>query len=153
MEIRVVNFRRGPFKNVAAFFDVVLDNALVVRGNALKQRNDGKYYYQTKGIARIGKDKQPALNDEGFAIYDNVVDLYTEKSGEEWKPTQAAWDIRDQILAAALEILQSDPAQENAGRGSAQSKGKAKVAAGSKANTAKSVEGIEDEDNDNDLPF
>lgn len=142
MDIRVSNFKKGPFGKALAVFDVVLDNALVIKGQTLKQKNDGSGYFLSSFFdkPRLDKDKQPVLKN-GKAMWDSPLDLYaTEDANGEYKITAEGWNARDEIIRQATELL-----------GSAAPSAPRKAKAGQAA--ASTVVNAEFSDNEDDLPF
>jgi hypothetical protein len=164
MEVRIANLRRGEWGSALAFFDVVLDDALVVRGYMLgKSKAAGKWYFRPPSKLRTEKGTgKPMKDDNGYDIYDPTVDLWGAKKDGKFSPTQAAWDIRDEILRQAIEEYESaSEAPKQTGRGGAKTPRNTAAPAptATRAGTTTKVETgtgdgeFEDDPPDDDLPF
>lgn len=170
MDLKVMNYRVGPWGNALMMFDLVIDEALVLRGLALKEKKDGSgNYVQFPSKARTKSKEGDTLTfekgDDGYTIYDQIVDLYFVKEGESRKATEAAWAAKAEITEAA-EAVYAKAKTSGDGRGASGksgAKGGAAKAAPKKAATAKSaasksgtqpnVEGSDGDGEDDDLPF
>jgi len=95
-----------------------------VRGCWLKQKSDGSgNYVSFPSKLRVTKEGEAAVDDNGYKIYDNIVDLYLEKGANPEKPdgrapTQAAWGFRKWLIEEATKAYQSLSSSES-GRGTA----------------------------------
>lgn len=154
MNIRVTNMRPVTYGNLLAYFDLAIEDALVVKGMTFKRKtDDSAYYVQFPAKARMVKGTQEiAVDEKGFKIYDNDVDLFLEKNAQDkYTPSKAAWAVKDEILAQATEAYESSAG----GRGTAAPKAKSTAKVGKAA--ARTVESDTtddaDEDEDSDLPF
>lgn len=93
-----------------------------VRGCWLKQKSDGSgNYVSFPSKLRVTKEGEAAVDDNGYKIYDNIVDLYLEKGANPDKPdgrapTQAAWGFRKWLIDEATKAHQQLSASES-GRG------------------------------------
>jgi hypothetical protein len=143
MDIRVSNFKKGPFGKALAVFDVVLDNALVIKGQTLKQKNDQTGYFLSSFFDKPRKDKEgnPVMKN-GKPVWDSPLDLYgAEDASGDYKIVAEAWTAREEILRQATELL------GNAAPSAPRTKGKAGAVAASAVVDAKFT------DDESDLPF
>lgn len=128
--VKVDRMRPGG-GNALAFFNLLLgyktDNGFVplleARDFVLKRKNDGSsLYYQAPSKPRI-RQGEHVVDDRGYKVYDNIIDLYGEKGAgqdkEKWSPTKAAFALRKHILDQAEKALKAMN-EENMGRGSAE---------------------------------
>lgn len=149
MNISITNFKKGPFGKVLAFFDVVLDDTFVIRGFALKEKNDGtSLYYQAPSKLRLDKDKNPVKNAAGYDVYDSYFDMHGAMNGEKYEPTEQGWDGRKTIIELAT--IEFKSAAAPSGRGT---KAPAKAKATATAATASKTEDAGEDAEDDDLPF
>lgn len=158
MDVRVANFRKGPWGTALAFFDVVFDETIIARGFVLRQsKKDDKFYWQPPSKVRLEKgSNKPAKDDKGYDIYDPIVDLWGEKKDGKFTPTESAWEARDAIIQQAVEQYEASTgdAPSTKGRGGAKGAAKAAPAKERPAAAASKVEGGDGEyDEDDDLPF
>jgi len=150
MDIRIGNISKGPFGKVLAFFDVVLDDTIVLKGFALKLKNDGtKYYYQAPAKKRLDKDGK-AVQKDGYDVWDAHVDMYGEEVDGKYSFTEAAWAFRTKVIELAVEAFEA--ADAPSGRG-AKSAPKAKATAKAAAATSTEDGNDDPEGTDDDLPF
>jgi hypothetical protein len=159
MELRLTNLRHGPFGSVLGFADLVLDEVLVVRGIALKQKSDGSdYYVQFPASKRIDRKTGETVQKNGYDVWDNHVDLALEQRDEKWTPTTAAFEIRKEIIALLLDAFlgagSESPVSQSARGGASKPAAKANrtPAKTSARPTARRTDDATDGDED-DLPF
>lgn len=130
-----------------------------VRGCWLKQKNDGSANFVSfPSKQRLTKEGEAAIDENGYKIYDNIVDMFMEKGANPEKPdvrspTKAAWGFRKWLIDEATKAYE-EMAKSDAGRGAAKpavtkSAGAKKPAA---APTAVADE-FEDENDDAAFPF
>lgn len=145
MQLEVINFRPYTGGGALGFFDVAIDRTFVVRGFALKRKNDGSaYYWQAPSKART-KGGEIQKDEKGFTIYDAHFDLFGERDGEgNYKPTKEAFEGRKQLIELAVESWQASQ-NASSGRGAA-------VRKEAPAAVPTAVEGATEAEDD-DLPF
>lgn len=164
MDVRIANFRKWENKSVLAFFDVVFDDALVVRGFVLAKSKEGKYYWRPPSKARVEKGTGNIVKDEkGYDVYDPIADLWGARKEGKFEPTEGAWELRQAIIDQAVSIYENGTGEESGkGRGgskSAKASQPAKTTTTTKPATATTKvdtgdgENAEDGDVDDDLPF
>jgi len=149
----VTNFRKWEGSGTFGFFDINIDDVFVVRGCALKRKRDGGYFWTGPSKPRQKKvqavvDGQTVtayvavLDDKNYPVYDAAFDLFTQKNASgDFKPTKAAFDVKDAVLAQAVAAYQGS-ATATAGIGVRQAP----------AEVAQAVEGATGVADD-DLPF
>jgi hypothetical protein len=92
--------------------DSTFVGVMEVRGCWLKQKSDGSgNYVSFPSKLRITREGEAAVDDNGYKIYDNIVDLYMEKGANPQKPdgkapTQAAWGFRKWLIEEATNVYQ-----------------------------------------------
>jgi hypothetical protein len=153
LAVKVVNFRRGPYGAIQAFFDVEIgleDNgdfqpAFQLRGYALLAKNAGGYWVRPAGKPRL-KDGEPVTDDKGFKVYDNHYDVALEQGrGGAWGPSKLGRKLKDAIVAQATALLEEGAAPKPK---AAASRGGAVSTTGGKARGTPLPPADED-----DLPF
>jgi hypothetical protein len=81
-----------------------------VRGCWLKQKNDGSgNYVSFPSKQRFTRDGEAVKDDNGYNVYDNIVDLYLELGANPDKadkraPTKAAWAFRKWLIDEATKM-------------------------------------------------
>jgi hypothetical protein len=130
-----------------------------VRGCWLKQKSDGSgNFVSFPSKLRVTKEGEAAVDDNGYKIYDNIVDLYLEKGANPDKPegrapTQAAWGFRKWLIDEATTAYKALSSAE-AGRGTqAPSKPQARPAPKPAAAPTAVDDSYVDEDDDSAFPF
>ena len=134
-----------------------------VRGCWLKQKSDGSgNYVSFPSKLRVTKEGEAAVDDNGYKIYDNIVDMYLEKGANPEKPdtrapTQAAWGFRKWLIQEATTAYQQLSSSES-GRGaakpaSAPSRAAAKPAPKPAAAPTAVADDYADDDDDSAFPF
>lgn len=173
LKFKLHNFRPGGQHSVmgcdvAVGYETNSDfvGVLDLRGIWLKRKKDGSGYFVSFPAKQRMKDGQPVMKN-GYAVYDNHIDLYMEQGANPEKPdqrgiTEASWNFRSWLIDEMVKASESMDAPQ-AGRGapkgkpsappakaSAPAKGPAKPAARPAPATA-----VEDEEYDEDggLPF
>lgn len=153
---KVVNFRKNAGEGPLGYFDILLGNSddgeftplLTLKGAALRRAaSTGKLFLAPPSKQRMDrKTNSPALNPTtGKPIYDPHYSIYEEKTGDKIRPTKAAYQLQDQIVAQA-EALYNGLAAGDAGRGAPRpEKPMAKV--------AKTAPVAASNDDDDALPF
>jgi hypothetical protein len=136
-----------------------------VRGCWLKQKADGSgNFVSFPSKQRISKEGEAVIDDNGYKVYDNIVDLYMEKGANPDKPdvrspTSAAWNFRKWLIDEATSAYNQLDRSE-AGRGETAPTTKTAKAAGA-TTTAKRpaaaptalADSFEDEESDDAFPF
>lgn len=117
MQLEVINFRPYTKGATLGFFDIAIDQTFVVRGFALKRKNDGTgYYWQAPSKKRL-KNGQPVKDDKGFDVYDAHFDLYGEKDGDgNYKVAKTAFEGRTELINLAVAAYSASQTAES-GRG------------------------------------
>lgn len=132
-----------------------------VRGCWLKQKSDGSgNYVSFPSKQRLTKEGEAVMDDNGYKVYDNIVDLFMEKGANPEKPdtrspTQAAWGFRKWLIDEATKAYQSLSSAEG-GAGAPKKAAPAKAAAGAKKPAAAPTavaDDYQDEDDDTAFPF
>lgn len=134
-----------------------------VRGCWLKQKKDGSgNFVSFPSKLRVSKEGEAVIDDNGYKVYDNIVDLHMALGANPEKPdtrspTQAAWGFRKWLIDEATRAYESLNASEG-GRGAAKPKAAAaKPAAKAAAKPAAAATAVadeyQDEDDDSAFPF
>jgi hypothetical protein len=133
-----------------------------VRGCWLKQKSDGSgNFVSFPSKQRISKEGEAVIDDNGYKVYDNIVDLYMEKGANPDKPdvrspTKAAWNFRKWLIDEATSAYNQLDRSE-AGRGAAPQAAKAAGATTAAKRPAAAptatVDVGDDEDSDDAFPF
>lgn len=135
-----------------------------VRGCWLKQKNDGSgNFVSFPSKQRLTKEGEAAVDENGYKVYDNIVDLFMAKGANPEKPdtrspTQAAWGFRKWLIEEATKAYEQ-LSQSESGRGPskpAPAKAPAKAAARPAPRPANAPVAVADdfEDDDSDaFPF
>lgn len=132
----------GMFKyagkgGTVAFFDIILDDVLVLKGCTLKQSKDGDYYWKPPAKPRM-KNGVQVTDDAGRGLWD---DHYRLMTGDDKKLTKPAYAFSQAVLEQAVGQFEST----DEGRGKPK---KAKVAAATSTKTDDAGDG-----DDEGLPF
>jgi hypothetical protein len=121
VNISIQNFRAGPWNNVLAYFDIAIDNTLLLVGFTLFKSQQGNYYFKSPAKQRLDKEKKPVKGENGYDIWDEHIRLMMEKEDDKSKLTEEANDFRKEVLSLAVEQLEKG----SKGRGSAPAANKA----------------------------
>lgn len=126
-----------------------------VRGLWLKQKKDGSgNFVSFPSKQRFSKDGDPVLDDNGYKVYDNIVDLFMDREAEKKGPTEAAWGFRKWLIEEMTRAYeQLDKSQS--GRGP-KTQGKApapKPPAKPAMATTRVADDYADESDDDSFPF
>lgn len=153
MDIRIINFRKGPFGKALAFFDIALDNALIIRDNTLKLKNDGGYFFSSMSKKRVRNGEAVIDPKTGREKWDEALDLYGEEGADgKYKITAAGWEAKEQILSQVVALYESEETTGQARGGKKAGAAKAGTAATSKVVNVATEDATTDDDDD-DLPF
>lgn len=129
-----------------------------VRGCWLKQKTDGSANYVSfPSKQRLTKEGEAAVDENGYKIYDNIVDMFMEKGANPEKPdtrspTQAAWGFRKWLIDEATKAYQQMDKSES-GRGAAKPAAKAANAKKPAAAPTAVADEFEDDNDDSAFPF
>lgn len=128
-----------------------------VRGLWLKQKKDGSAnYVNFPSKERKNRDGEPVLDENGYKVYDNIVDLYMEREGEKKGPTQAGWGFRKWLIEEMTKSY-NELGKAEAGRGAPKA-AEAKSAPPAKPTkpalaTTRVADEFPDESDDDGYPF
>jgi len=123
---------------MVGFFDVQLEDFLILKGCTLRLSKANKYYWKPPAKPRI-KNGETMTDEQGRQIYDDHYRLLTVGKGEERKLTPGAAKFNEDVTAQAVTAYE----QLDSGRGAP---AKATAAVG-----AKKTDDVEDDDGS--LPF
>lgn len=129
---------------------------LDVRGLWLKQKKDGSgNFVSFPSKQRFTKEGDPAIDDNGYKIYDNIIDLFMDREAEKKGPTEAAWGFRKWLIEEMTKAYdQMDKSQSGRGTAKPQSKAApAKPAAKPAAATTRVQDDYTDDSDDDSFPF
>jgi 3D (Asp-Asp-Asp) domain-containing protein len=134
-----------------------------VRGCWLKQKKDGSgNFISFPSKLRVDKSGEAVVDDNGYKVYDNIVDIHMALGANPSKPdtrapTEAAWAFRKWLIDEATRAYESLKTSD-AGRGpskprAAASKAETKAAAKPAAAPTAVADEYEDQNGDDDFPF
>jgi hypothetical protein len=130
-----------------------------IRDCWLKQKNDGSGNYVSFPSKMRVRDGEPVIDDNGYKVYDNFVDLYMEKGANPQKPdtrapTQAAWAWRAWVIKEATAVYDQlkteQPAQQQATAAAAPAAAKQRRPAAAQVVVE---DNFQDDDDSDDFPF
>lgn len=130
-----------------------------VRGCWLKQKSDGSgNYVSFPSKLRVSKDGEAVVDDNGYKVYDNIVDLFLEKGANPEKPdtrspTQAAWGFRKWLIDEATQAYNALRASEGGAGAARKPAPKAANATRPSAAPTAVADDFQDEDDDSSFPF
>lgn len=166
LKFKIHNFRAGGQHSVMGC-DLAIgyesDGAFVgvldVRGLWLKRKKDGSGYFVSFPAKQRMDKSGEAVMKNGYAVWDNHVDLYMEQGANPEKPdvravTEAGWGFRKWLVEEMVKASSTMDAPQ-AGRGAPKASKPAmaaKAAAPSRPAKPVAVEEAEDED-DSGFPF
>lgn len=130
-----------------------------VRGCWLKQKKDkSAYYVSFPSKLRTDKSGDAVVDQNGYKVYDNIVDLYMEVGANKESPdkravTEAGWGFRKWLIEEAVKAYEQLGASES-GRGPAKAARPAAPAPKAKPVAAPTrTADAEDVSSDDDWPF
>lgn len=153
-DYRIINFRKGPFGKALAFFDIAVDNEVIIRENTLKLKNDGGYFYSSFSKKRV-RNGEPVIDPKtGKEKWDEALDLYGEEGDDgKYKITAAGWEAKKRILEQAVALYESDDTTTQSRGGKKATAAKAGTATASKTVTVEATDDASFVPEDDDLPF
>ncbi len=166
LRFKIQNCRNGGSASLMGF-DLAIGydagdrfvGVIEVRGCWLKEKKDkSAMYVSFPSKLRTDKSGDAVIDQNGYKVYDNIVDLYMEVGANKESPdkravTEAGWGFRKWLIEEAATAYQQMSASES-GRGPAKSAPKAAAAPKAKPVAAPTRTVDADEGpSDDDWPF
>ena len=167
LSFKIQNCRNGGSASLMGF-DLAIGydtgdrfvGVIEVRGCWLKEKKDkSAYFVSFPSKLRTDKSGDAVVDQNGYKVYDNIVDLYMEVGANKESPdkravTEAGWGFRKWIIEEALKAHQQ-MGSGDAGRGPAKPASKAAPAAAKPKPVAAPTrtQDADDAPGDDDWPF
>lgn len=165
LSFKIVNCRNGGSASLMGFdLAIGYDNGerfvgvLEVRGCWLKEKRDkSAYFVSFPAKLRTDKSGDAVVDQNGYKVYDNIVDLFMEVGANKEAPdkravTEAGWGFRKWLIDEATKAYQQLGSSES-GRGPSKPASKAAPPKAKPAAAPTRMPDVQDEPSNDDWPF